>query len=193
MGRFCGKLDRLVMVVKEGAKVGIVKLSHKYQRDCLSLVLSIMKYCYKREYVDVNPFRRHKLKKFQEPMTDYVTGEEVEEFLNWCDDDSPYLGDANGSFTNGVRPQHVRYSHNIKKYAELFRFALHSGTSLGEVLGLKRKAIDFENKLIWISEIYDQTTRELTQRTKGKNVRCVEVDEVTKSILKLREDCGPKS
>jgi len=45
--------------------------------------------------------------------------------------------------------------------------------------------------LIWISEIYDQNTKEYVKRTKGGNVRSLEMDEVTLSILEKRKSLAP--
>ncbi len=161
-------------------------LSPKMQRDCICLVLTIMNYCYQREYVDKNPFRRFKLPKVVSTTVPYLTGEEVEKFLGWCDEGGPY------TTKNSHGEKEVRLTLNIERDSELFRFALHTGCRLGEILGLKRKSLDFDNRLIWVSEIYDQSAKALATRTKGGNVRCVEMDDLVFKILSKRKAFKPE-
>ena len=78
-----GELDRSATILRKGVKSKErKKLSPKMQRDCICLVLAIVNYCYEREYIDKNPFRKFKLPKIPASRVEYLTGEEVEKFLN---------------------------------------------------------------------------------------------------------------
>ena len=122
---------------------------------------------------------------------DYFNGIEVEKFLDWCDRGGPYIPDPDCLDTNGSPI--VAFTKNIERDAKVFKFALNSGAREGEILGFKRKAIDYDNRLLWFSAIYDLSAKELAERTKGKNVRCVEFNEVIEEILLPFRDAAPET
>ncbi len=185
-----GKKDRTVKVVdktKIGKKVG---LSEKMQRELQSLVLRIAKYGYERDYLEQDPFKRFKLKKLKAKKQEYFTGKEVEKFLSWCEAGGPYVPDSKNKGPDGK--QIIKLTENIERDTEIFKFALHTGARQGEILGLKRKAVDFSNRLVWFNAIYDMSVNEMAERTKGGNVRCIEMDDLVYDMMLKRKDLNPE-
>ncbi|MCJ8276351.1 MAG: hypothetical protein HRT44_07830, partial [Bdellovibrionales bacterium] len=147
-----GERDRTSLFISRNNKGKEKNLSEKMQRELISLVLSVTSYGCLRDYLDRDPFKTYKLKKISKKKIGYFDGKEVEKFLSWCEQGGPYTVpdkvDVNGKPLTLFTP-------NIERDTEIFKFALNTGAREGEILGLKRKAIDFSNRRVWFSEIYD--------------------------------------
>ena len=66
----------------------------------------------------------------------------------------------------------------------LILFALNTGCRLGEIVGLRWSRVDFELKFATIDTIYEEKTKKFAQRTKGKRVRRVPLNEGSIRLLK---------
>jgi integrase len=126
--------------------VDLGKLSASRVNRIHTAASSILSKATREGYVAVNPL--HGIDYFREDTErfDYWSKEEVISFLNWA-----------------FRTQNPR--------SLIYKLALETGMRLGEILGLKKKSLDFANGIIRVGSKYCSKTKKIHEQTKNGKVR----------------------
>lgn len=171
--RWKGILDKHLIPEFKGSLRGITLASvesYRARRNkegasnaTLNLELTVLKHLFNRavtwEYLQENPIA--KVKKFKEPpgRTRWLEPDELKKLLNACSIES---------FQN---EQSHFYSDLVKAYLKPFIiFSLNTGMRRGEVLGLKRKDIDWKNRLVTIEMSKNGQKRHVNLNDQAVNV-----------------------
>jgi integrase len=135
---------------------------HFAKKSCL-LVTTILKDVFRRAIIEglvkVNPVQEIDLPKTSNVEMIIWDQEDVDLFLS------------------------LRNERNISKYYTAILMALLTGMRKGEILGLAWDSIDFENNIIFISQILESDGSKLSKRTKSKKFRQVLIPDLLKHEL----------
>jgi len=110
----------------------------KSKRHYLGVLSGIFQEALYDEFIDRNPVRLVKLPKYEKPSIDPFTADEVLRIMNSCED------------------------NNFKYYVAI---AFYTGMRSGEIIGLKKLDIDFDNRIINVTRSRNQYG-ETTPKTK---------------------------
>ena len=147
------------------------KISQKQYNHIVKTLRTVLNYGMKNMKCSFNPANAIETIKIAEQPFTFMEKEKVIDFL---------------TFVKGNKRSYL-----VPYYVYLVGFNL--GLRIGEIIGLKWNKIDFENKSIMISEIWDKTVKVIKKYTKSKKYRILFMNEVIENALREIKVIYPNS
>jgi len=164
-------IDKLINKLPANKKSG-KKLSKKSINNILEVIKTIFSYGVKKKLTYYNPMSD----------VEMITVDELS-FKFWSKKDA----------TKFLSHARTKYADKKQYVPIIYLIALYTGMRLGEIIGLRWTAIDFERNLITVNSSYDNTSHAVKDTTKGKRCRYVGINKELLTALKEYRLKTPKT
>lgn len=154
-------LTKADLITFRGQLVTERKLAPKTVNNICGLAKRIIAVAVEWEILQASPWQAVKPLKIQQQPFAFWMPEESAKFLAFCQKADPVLW-------------------------EVCLVALHTGMRRGEIQGLKRDCLDFDNRLITVRRSWNDKLKVLSEVTKSKQVRRIRMTPEVFSVLQAR-------
>lgn len=156
-------------------------LSPSYRREILTLVCSIAKFGFLRDYLHTHPFKAFELPDSGDTPYDYWRPVEEDRFLDWLQSGGSYSKPHGGKGGKVYDRSWTVWNH--EKVYEVVLFALRTGMRKGEITALRMDDVSLDERLITVRDSWSPKGKKFRNKTKNGSYRRIEMNQDVHDIL----------